>query len=59
VDDLMLVAVAPDRHFVNIDAAILHWKTARMQLAHKWPVRYMALSPTGGVLYSRTQRVKM
>lgn len=55
----MLVAVAPDRHFVNIDAAILHWKTARMQLAHKWPVRYMALSPTGGVLYSRTQRVKM
>jgi len=56
----MLVAVAPDRHFVNIDAAILHWKTARMQLAHKWPVRYAVLSRvSGNVMYSRTQRMKM
>ena len=55
----MLVTAAPDRHFVNIDAAILHWKTARMQLAHKWPVRYMVISPTGGVLYARALRVKM
>lgn len=55
----MLVTVAPDRHFVNIDTTILHWKTARLQLSHNWNVRYMVLSRTGGVLYARALRVEL